>query len=115
NDEQGVTGSAKLEEHFEQLGHVVKVQAGGRLVENVEGASGGFAAEFGAELEALGFAAAQGRGGLAEPDIAQAHLGEREAAFINLGHSAEKVHRFIDGHIEHVGDIHALVINLERL
>ena len=36
DDEQRVAGVAQLEQHFEQFRHVVKMQAGRRLVQNVE-------------------------------------------------------------------------------
>ena len=72
DDDEGVAGGAELEEHFEQLGDVVEVQAGGGLVEDVERAAGRFAAQLGGELDALGLAAAEGGGGLAEANVAQA-------------------------------------------
>jgi hypothetical protein len=34
---------------------------------------------------------------------------------VNLRHGAEERHRFVHGHVEHVGDVHAHVIDLERL
>jgi hypothetical protein len=46
-------------EHLDQLGDVVEVQAGGRLVEDVEGAAGGALRQFLGELDALRLAAGQ--------------------------------------------------------
>ena len=48
-------------EHVEQLGEVVEVQAGRRLVEQVERAAGVGPGELGGELHALGFAAGERR------------------------------------------------------
>src|SRR6516162_10510771 len=36
DDQQGVAGGAELEEHFEQFGDVVKMEAGGRFVQDVK-------------------------------------------------------------------------------
>ena len=36
DDEQRVTGVAQFEQHFQQFRDVVKMQAGGRLVQNVK-------------------------------------------------------------------------------
>ena len=44
DDQQSISGGAELEEDFEQLRHVVKVQTGGRLIEDIECPPGGFAA-----------------------------------------------------------------------
>jgi hypothetical protein len=57
DDYQGVARRPELEQHFEQFGDVAEVQAGGGFIEQVERASGGFAGEFGTELEPLSFPA----------------------------------------------------------
>ena len=59
-------------QHVEQLGHVVEVQAGRRLVEQEQRPARVGARQFGRELDALGLAAAQGRGGLTERQIIEA-------------------------------------------
>jgi hypothetical protein len=51
---------AQAMQHREQVFDVVEVQAGGGLVEDVEGAAGVALAEFAAELDPLGLAAGQG-------------------------------------------------------
>ena len=53
--EERVAGSAEFEEDFQELVHVVEMQARGRFVEDVEGVAGLLAAEFAGDLEALGF------------------------------------------------------------
>src|SRR6185436_6971619 len=55
--DQGVAGRPKFKEDFKELGDITEVQSGRRLVEQIKGASSGFTAEFGAQLEPLGFAA----------------------------------------------------------
>ena len=51
-------------EHVQQLGQVVEVQAGGRLVQQVEGASGVGPGQLGGQFHPLGLAAGE-RGGAA--------------------------------------------------
>ena len=65
--EERIAACAELEKHFEQFGHVMEVKAGSGFVENVEGAASLFAGKFGGEFDALGFAAAQCGGALADP------------------------------------------------
>jgi hypothetical protein len=57
-----------------QVTDVFKVQARGGFVEDVDGATGVFFAEFFGEFHALGFAAAEGGGLLAEGDVAEADV-----------------------------------------
>src|SRR6266481_7675887 len=77
--QQGVARSAELEQHFEELRHIVEMQPGRRLVENVERAARGFAAQLRPQLQTLRLAAAQCCGGLTEAKIPQSHLRERQA------------------------------------
>src|SRR6476661_1044355 len=53
-------------ENFEELANVVEVEAGGGLVEQIEGAAGLDTRKFGGQLHALGFAAGKRGGRLAE-------------------------------------------------
>ena len=55
---------------FQQQGDVGEVQAGGGFVEDVERSAGVAFGEFQGEFDALGFAAGEGGGGLAEADVA---------------------------------------------
>jgi hypothetical protein len=48
----------ELVEDFEELAHVLEVEAGGGFVEDVEGLAGGSPRQFLGEFYALGFAAA---------------------------------------------------------
>ena len=59
-------------EHGQQLLDVVEVQAGGRLVEDVERVAGVDAGQFGGQLDALGLAAGERGRGLAQRQVAQA-------------------------------------------
>ena len=102
-------------EHLEQLVDVVEVQAGGGLVEDVERLAGGDLAELGGELDALGLAAGERRRRLAELDVAEADVVERLEQPRDARDVGEELDRLLDAHVEHVGDVLALVADLERL
>ena len=77
DDEDGVAEVDQALQDVEQFADVVEVQAGGGLVEDVERAAGLAAAEFAGQLDALGFAAGERGGGLAELDVAEADVDQR--------------------------------------
>ena len=102
-------------EHVQQLGQVVKVQAGGRLVEHVERVARVGAGEFGRQLHALGLAAGERGGGLAEREVIEAHVAQRLQDAANLGYALEKLHGLAAGHFQHLGDRLAVVADGQRL
>src|ERR1700728_3267592 len=57
DDDDGVAEVGEAVQDFEELAHVVEVEAGGGLVEQIESTTGLAFAEFAGELHALGFAA----------------------------------------------------------
>src|SRR6266404_598577 len=59
DDEQRIPRGAQLEKYFQQFRHIMKVEAGGGFVENIERAASGFAAQFRRELHALRLTTAQ--------------------------------------------------------
>src|SRR5262249_25228915 len=59
NDQQRIAGIAQPEQHFEQFGHVVKMQPSRRLIQNVKRTPSRFAMQLRRELDALRFATAQ--------------------------------------------------------
>ena len=74
--QQRVPGLEQLPERGEQLGDVVEMQAGGRLVEDVEQALAAVRGEVRGNLDPLRFAARQRRRRLPEPQIAETDLVE---------------------------------------
>ena len=76
----------------------------------VDGAGGG---EVGGELDALGLAAGEGGGGLAEADVAEADLVEDVELVDDLGVAGEVDERLLDGHVEDVVDVLVAVFDLE--
>ena len=105
----------QLVQHFEQLRHVVEMQAGGRLVEDVERAAGGALRQFLGELDALRLAARERRRLLADMDVAEADAVQQLQLVADARHRLEEVQRLLDRHVEHVGDRLALERHLQRL
>ena len=89
------------------------MQAGGRLVQHIDGAAVGALLQFGCELHALRFTAGEGGCGLAQANVAQAHVHEGVQVARNRGERGEELCGFFHGHFEHVGDGLALVVHLE--
>ena len=65
------------------------------------------------ELDALGFAAGERGGGLAEADVSQSHFVEDVELVDNFGEAGEVGERFLDRHVEDVVDVAALVLDVE--
>ena len=65
------------------------------------------------ELDALGFAAGERGGGLAEADVAEADFVEDVELVDDLGVAGEVDEGFLDGHVEDVVDVLALVLDVE--
>ena len=101
-------------EHFEQLPHVLEVQAGGRLVEDVERLPGAAADEFLRQLDALRLAAGERGRRLAELDVVEAHVVQRLHHRANFRDVLEVFERLRDLHFQHVLDRLAAVLHLER-
>ena len=119
DDHQRVPGREQLAERAHQLGDVVEVQAGGRLVEQEQRAAGGrFAAggvgEEAGELQALGLAAGERRHGLSELHVLEADVGQRRQHARDLRILDEERQRFADSHLEHVGDVRAPALPLDH-
>ena len=115
DDDEGVAGLAQLHEDLQKGIDVGDVETGGGFVEDVEGLGAAAFGQFGGELDPLGFAAGKGAGGLSEREVAESdflHGGE----FVGHGgHGAEKRQGFVDGHVQHIGDVFAFVGDLEGL
>ncbi len=67
------------------------------------------------ELDALGLAAGERGRGLAEVDVAEADVVQRLELLPDRGHVLQELRGLRHGHVEHVGDGRALVLDLERL
>src|SRR5882757_8063697 len=117
DDENGVAKVAQGFEDVDQALRVARVEADGRLVENVKRADE-MRAERGGELDALGFAAGEGGGETVEGEVVEADFVEElEAAanffedfvgdgFLHFGklQRREKDTRFLDGEFADFGN-----------
>ena len=109
DDDQRVARRQQLAERAHQLGDVVEVQAGGRLVEQEQRparrrlAAGGLGEEA-RELQPLRFAAGQRGHRLAELHVLEPDVDQRRQHARDFGVVAEEGQRLADRHVEHVGD-----------
>ncbi len=115
DDQHRVSGVDQTLEHVDELAHVLEVQARGGLVEDVERLAGLRAVQLLGKLNALRLAAGESRCRLPEMDVSQAHVGERLQLLLDLGDVREEGERLVNGHVEHVGNGLAVVLDLERL
>src|SRR5439155_11423603 len=84
----------------------------GGLVENVERATRGASRELGRELHPLGLAARDRRRRLAEPDVAEANVNKGLQLRADIRDVRKDVEGLLDGHLEHIRDRAALVVDL---
>ena len=103
----------QLLERVQELSHVVEMESGGGLVQQVEGLAGAGTLQLGGELDALGLAAREGGGGLAELHVVEADLREHGQTPVDLGVSLEELQRLAHRHVQHVGDGAPLVVDLQ--
>ncbi len=76
DDEDRVAGVYQTIQHADQLLDVGEMEAGGRLIEDVDRAAGGALGEFGGQLYALRLAAGERGRGLAEPYVVESDVVE---------------------------------------
>lgn len=113
DDDHGVAAIDEFAKDFEQAADVVGVEAGGRLVEDIEGLAGAAASELSGELDALGFAAGESGGGLAELNIAETDFLNGFELRENSGDVGEEFNSFINRHVKNLGNIFPFVLDLE--
>src|SRR3984893_2553041 len=113
--DDGVAGVRQPAEHFEQALDVVEVEPRCGLVEDVERAAGGPARQFLGELDALRFAARERGRRLAEMNVVQPDVAQGLELLTNRRHRAHKIDRVEHGQVEHLGDVLALVLDLQRV
>ncbi|MNK74930.1 hypothetical protein D3C87_944540 [compost metagenome] len=113
DDDDGVAVVDQFLKHLQQLARVLEVQAGCRLIEDVEGLAGGAAGQFLGQLDPLGLAARQGGGRLADLDVAQTHALQRQHLVTDRGHGVKEARGFLDRHVQNVGYALALEDNFQ--
>src|SRR5437764_399139 len=97
DDDDRVAGVDEAGELRHQFFDVGGVEAGGRFVEDVEGVGAADSLELGGEFDALGFAAGELGGGLAEADVAEADFAQDGEGAVDMRLLGEELPRRIDG------------------
>ena len=115
DDDNRIAAIAQPVQDFQQVLDIMKVQAGRRLVEDIQRPARIALRQFLCELDALRLAARQSRRVLPEANVRKADIRQRLQFFRDHGHVPEELERVLDGHLEHFVNILALVANLERL
>lgn len=113
DDDHGVAAVDEFTKDFEQTADIVGVEAGGRLVEDIEGLAGTAASELSGELDALGFAAGEGGGRLAELDVAEADFLDGFELREDGGDVGKEFYGFVDSHVKNLGDVLPFILDLE--
>ena len=109
DDHHGVAVFAQSMQYAEQLLDVVEMQAGGWLVQNIQGAPGVSARQLARQLYPLRLAARKGGRRLPKLDVREAYRHQRFQLAGNAGHRLEQGQRIFHGHFQHVVDGMSLV------
>src|SRR4051794_15285613 len=95
DDEDRVADVDQTLQHTEEATHVLEVEAGGGLVEDVDGATGGALAELGRELHALRLTTREGRRRLPQPHVPEADVDEGLQPARDRGLVREELHSLL--------------------
>ena len=90
------------------------MQARRRLVQQEQRAPRARAGQLGRQLDALRFAPGKGAGRLTQGQVAESHVKQRHELVRDRRHVAKKSRRLVNRHVEHIGDVLALIGDLER-
>jgi hypothetical protein len=96
DDEHRVAERNQTLQNVKQFANIVKMQAGGGLIKDVESAASLALGKFAGKFDALGFAAREGSGGLAESYVSEDNLDERGELLLNLRNIFEEL-QGVDG------------------
>ena len=115
DDDHRVALVGQAMQHFEQLGDIVKVQAGCGFIEDVDRLARGPFRQLLGQLDPLGLTTRQSGRRLAHLDVSQADLGQHLHLRPDRRHRLEELHRVLDGHVQYVGDGLVLEPHFQRL
>ena len=115
DDHHRVAALGQAAQNLNELVHIREMQARGGLVQHVDGLARAALGQLRGQLDALGLAPGQLRGGLTQADIPQSHIVERLNLPGNGRHVLKEFQRVLHGHIQHVVDALALVLHIQGL
>src|SRR5262249_35096130 len=111
-DEHRVAGVDETLQNTEKPPDIVEMEPGGGLVEDVEEVPTQPGAELSGDLEALRLAARQGRGGLAQAEIAEPDVLEDPESPRQAGCGRKETDSLVHRHLKHLADVAPLVRDL---
>ena len=103
----------QMVQHGDELAHLVHMQSGGRLVEDIHGAWQRTLAELARYLDALGLAAGEGRGGLSQTDVVEPHIFQYGKAAFEYRIIGEELTGLTYGHVQHFRDVQPPIADFE--
>ena len=115
NDDDGVALVDEPLQNIEEDADVLEVQARRGFVEDKDGAPRITFRKLSGEFHTLAFTARKRGGRLPKANVPQTHFLQGLDFLQNGGDVFKKLHRLIDGHIEHIGNAFALIAYFERL
>ena len=114
DDDNGMPAGDEAVERFDEFLNVMEMKSGRRFVEDEKfGSVGSSFDEIGGEFDTLRLTAAERTGGLSQLEIAQPYVLQRLETVENGGLAFEKFNCLVDCHVEHFGDILAIVQHFE--
>ncbi len=111
----GIAALHQLVQDLCQLLHICKMQAGGGLVQNIDGLAGALAGELRCQLDSLCLAAGKLRRRLPQSDIAQSHVIEGLDLIADPRHIFKEAHSLFHRHIQHIVNALSFVFDLQCL
>ena len=102
-------------EDIQQLAHVVEMQPGGRLIQDIERLARPFFHQLARQLDPLRLAAGKRRRGLPQLDVIETDVVQGLQHPRDLGDVGEMLEGFLNVHVEHVADAAALESHVQRL
>ena len=115
DDDDGVAEFDESVQHVEEPVDVGEVEAGGRFVEEVERAAGGFFAELGGELDALRLPPGERGAGLSQRDVSEADIHQRPKQALERWDVGEHLQRLLHAKVKNLRDVQPLEPDVERL
>lgn len=113
NHNHGVTTVDQAPEDFKETFDVIGVETSGGLVEDVEGLAGAATSKLSGKLNTLRFPTGEGRSGLTKFDVAETDLLDGLEFGGDSGDISKEFNSFVDSHVEDLGDVFALILNLK--
>ena len=114
-DDSRITAIHQAVDDIQQLAYILEMETRSGLIEDIERATRIALRELRSELYALRLATRERCAWLAEREVAQAHLLDSLELSIYRWYMLEELNGHIDGHVEHIVDALALILNLQRL